>query len=38
MTPRFLIAEDAPDVAQVIAYSIRMAWPDGEVKTGLLRF
>lgn len=33
MTPRFLIAEDAPDVAQVIAYSIRMAWPDGEVKT-----
>lgn len=31
MTPKLLIAEDAADVAEVIAYSARMAWPEAEV-------
>ena len=31
MTPKVLIAEDAADIAQVIAFSARLAWPHAEV-------
>jgi DNA-binding response OmpR family regulator len=31
MTIRLLVAEDAPDIAQVIAYSARMIWPGCQV-------
>ncbi len=28
---RLLIAEDAPDVAEVVAFGARIIWPDCEV-------
>ena len=28
-----LIAEDAPDVAEVVAFSARLTWPDARVTT-----
>lgn len=31
MTPKLLIAEDAADVARVIAFSARLAWPQAEL-------
>jgi two-component system, OmpR family, KDP operon response regulator KdpE len=31
MAPRLLIAEDDPDVAEIVAFSARMNWPDCQV-------
>ncbi|MBV9279317.1 MAG: response regulator transcription factor [Chloroflexi bacterium] len=33
MTPRVLIADDERDVATIVAYGVRMMWPDAEVET-----
>src|SRR5919199_506637 len=33
MTPRVLIVDDERDVATILAYGVRMMWPDAEVQT-----
>jgi DNA-binding response OmpR family regulator len=33
MKPRVLIADDERDVATIVAYGVRMMWPDAEVET-----
>src|SRR4051812_2353076 len=32
MTPRVLIADDERDVAMMVAYGVRMMWPDADVE------
>jgi CheY-like chemotaxis protein len=33
MTPRVLIADDERDMATIVAYGVRMLWPDAAVAT-----
>jgi DNA-binding response OmpR family regulator len=33
MTPRVLVVDDESDMATIVAYGVRMLWPDAEVET-----